>query len=122
MPSEIYLVKVGMTMTEGSVEEWYVSDGTTVQQGDMLYRLETEKVNMDVDAETTGIVKHVVGEGTVCEPGDVIGYIYAADESIPDPLPGPEKRSPDEVVVVDAPEPAQRRTPAPRRAETRVPA
>jgi pyruvate dehydrogenase E2 component (dihydrolipoamide acetyltransferase) len=122
MPSEIYLVKVGMTMTEGSVEEWYVSDGTTVQQGDMLYRLETEKVNMDVDAETTGIVKHVVGEGTVCEPGDVIGYIYAADESIPDPLPVPEKRSPDEVVVVDAPEPAQRRTPAPRRAETRVPA
>ena len=50
MPREIYLVKVGMTMTEGNVEEWYVADGSIVQSGDMLYRLETEKINMDVDA------------------------------------------------------------------------
>ena len=33
MATEIYLVKVGMTMTEGIVEEWYVPDGGTVEQG-----------------------------------------------------------------------------------------
>ena len=42
MATEIYLVKVGMTMTEG-IEEWYVPDGGTVKQGELLYRLETEK-------------------------------------------------------------------------------
>ena len=87
MPKEIYLVKVGMNMTEGVVEEWYIADGATVDKGELLYRLETEKVNLDVDAETSGTVKHVVGEGVTMKPGDVVGYIYAADEAIPDVLP-----------------------------------
>ena len=87
MPAEIYLVKVGMTMHEGTVEEWYVADGERVEAGALLYRLETEKVNLDVDAETTGTVKHLVAEGTTLEPGDVVGYIYADDEIIPDVLP-----------------------------------
>ena len=89
MPAEIYLVKVGMTMHEGTVEEWYVADGERVEAGALLYRLETEKVNLDVDAETAGTVKHLVAEGTTLAPGDVVGYIYAADEAIPDVLPTP---------------------------------
>lgn len=83
MATEIYLVKVGMTMTEGMVEEWYVPDGGSVKQGDLLYRLETEKINMDVDADATGIVKHAVAVGVTKEPGDVIGHIYAPGEAIP---------------------------------------
>ena len=88
MPTEVYLVKVGMNMTEGVVEEWYIPDGGTVSEGELLYRLETEKVNLDVDAEATGVVRHLVGEGITKEPGDVVGYIYAEGESIPDLLPG----------------------------------
>lgn len=87
MPKEIYLVKVGMNMTEGVVEEWYVADGASVNAGDMLYRLETEKVNLDVDAEADGVVKHLVEEGVTMKPGDVVGYIYAADEPVPEVLP-----------------------------------
>ncbi len=87
MPTEIYLLKVGMNMTEGVVEEWYIEDGGSVETGELLYRLETEKVNMDIDAESTGVVKHLVGEGITLQPGDVVGYIYAADEVIPDELP-----------------------------------
>ena len=87
MATEIYLVKVGMTMTEGIVEEWYVADGGSVNQGDLLYRLETEKINMDVDADASGIVKHSVAVGVTKEPGDVIGYIYAPGEAIPSAAP-----------------------------------
>ena len=94
MPSEIYLVKAGMTMEEGTVEEWYVADGAHVEPGEMLYRLETEKVNLDVDAETAGTVKHLADAGTTCKPGDVVGFIYADDEAIPDVLPTP-KPNPD---------------------------
>src|SRR6476660_3754337 len=83
MATEIYLVKVGMTMTEGMVEEWYVPDGGTVKQGELLYRLETEKVNLDVDADASGIVKHGVEVGVTMQPGDVIGHIYAPGETIP---------------------------------------
>lgn len=88
MPTEIYLIKVGMSMTEGIVEEWYIPDGGTVEVGELLYRLETEKINLDVDAEVTGTVRHTVAEGITMEPGAVVGYIYAAGEEIPDALPG----------------------------------
>jgi pyruvate dehydrogenase E2 component (dihydrolipoamide acetyltransferase) len=88
MPREIYLVKVGMTMTEGMVSEWFIADGQQVEKGQMLYALETEKVNLDVDAEADGTVKHLVDVGVTLEPGDVVGYIFAAGESIPDELSG----------------------------------
>jgi pyruvate dehydrogenase E2 component (dihydrolipoamide acetyltransferase) len=84
MPVEVYLVKVGMTMTEGVIEQWYIEDGATVEQGQLLYALETEKVNLDVDAEATGVVRHAVAAGVTCEPGDVVGYIYLPGEAIPD--------------------------------------
>ena len=114
MPKEIYLVKVGMNMTEGVVEEWYIADGAAVDEGEMLYRLETEKVNLDVDAETSGIVKHVVGEGVTMKPGDVVGYIYAADEAIPDELPQAGPAAPESTAesAPGAVSPVQSATPA----------
>jgi pyruvate dehydrogenase E2 component (dihydrolipoamide acetyltransferase) len=78
-----------MTMTEGMVARWVVPDGDQVQKGELLYHLETEKVEMEVDADASGTVKHWIGEGVTVEPGAVIGYIYGADEEIPDVLPAP---------------------------------
>ncbi len=106
MPSEIYLVKVGMTMTEGIVEEWYVEDGATVAAGALLYRLETEKVNLDVEAETEGTVRHLVEAGETLEPGDVVGFIYAPGEDIPESLPTPKQATPGEVPSVGPSAPA----------------
>ncbi|MDE0193517.1 MAG: dihydrolipoamide acetyltransferase family protein [Gammaproteobacteria bacterium] len=122
MPSEIYLVKVGMTMEEGTVEEWYVADGGRVEPGEMLYRLETEKVNLDVDAETAGTVKHLADAGTTCKPGDVVGFIYADDEEIPEVLPTP-KPGPDLAVANDTvadDKPKQPTAAKPRRAGGRI--
>ena len=88
MPKELYLVKVGMSMTEGMVSEWFIQDGGQVKKGEMVYALETEKVNLDVDSDYTGTVKHLVEVGVTLEPGDVVGYIFEAGEDIPDTLPG----------------------------------
>mgnify|MGYP005737124291 CR=1 FL=1 len=83
MPKEIYLVKVGMSMTEGMVSEWFIPDGGEVKKGELVYALETEKVNLDVDAEYDGIVKHAVEVGVTLKPGDVVGHIFEAGEEIP---------------------------------------
>ena len=124
MPVEVRLLKVGMTMTEGSVEEWYIADGDQVQKGEMLYRLETEKVNMDVDAEADGTVKHLVPAGTELGPGDVIGFVFASDETIPDVLPTPTPLPGEEPVEEKkAPQPAAApAAPKPKRAAGRRPA
>ena len=122
MPVEVRLLKVGMTMTEGSVEEWFVADGDQVEKGEMLYRLETEKVNMDVDAEATGTVKHLVPAGTELGPGDVIGFVFAPDETIPDVLPTPTPLPGEEPAEEKkAPQPAAA-APAPKRTAGRRPA
>ncbi len=92
MATEIYLVKVGMTMHEGTVDEWYAADGERVEAGALLYRLETEKVNLDVDAEAAGTVKHLVAAGATLAPGDVVGYLYADGEAIPEVLPKPTSK------------------------------
>lgn len=114
MPKEIYLVKVGMTMTEGMVSEWFVPDGGEVKKGEMLYSLETEKVNLDVDAEADGTVRHLVPVGVNKEPGDVVGYIYLPGEEIPDELPG---AAPKADIEVSEPESAQQAaTPEPQAA------
>lgn len=124
MPVEVRLLKVGMTMTEGSVEEWFIADGDQVEKGEMLYRLETEKVNMDVDAEADGTVKHLVSAGTELGPGDVIGFIFAPDETIPDVLPTPTPLPGEEPVEEKkAPPPAAAKpAPASKRAAGRRPA
>ena len=43
MPKEIYLVKVGMSMTEGMVSEWYIPDGGAVKKGELVYALKPKK-------------------------------------------------------------------------------
>jgi pyruvate dehydrogenase E2 component (dihydrolipoamide acetyltransferase) len=83
MPTAIYLTKVGMTMSEGVVAQWYVADGARVEQGALLYRLETEKVELDVDADASGTVKHLIAENVTRAPGDLVGFIFAAAEAIP---------------------------------------
>ena len=118
MPSEIYLVKVGMTMTEGIVEEWYVEDGATVAAGALLYRLETEKVNLDVEAETEGTVRHLALVGETLEPGDVVGFIYAPGEAMPDVLPTPSGRAPADMPAAEPGKPAPT-PPAPSGGERR---
>ena len=124
MPVEVRLLKVGMTMTEGNVEEWFIADGDPVQKGEMLYRLETEKVNMDVDAEADGTVKHLVSAGTELGPGEVIGFIFAPDETIPDVLPTPTPLPGEEPVAEKAPVAGKETppaAPAPKRAAGRRP-
>jgi pyruvate dehydrogenase E2 component (dihydrolipoamide acetyltransferase) len=101
VPKEIYLTRVGMTMSEGIVSEWLVADGAEVKKGELLYRLETEKVDMEVDADDTGTVKHIVEVGVTCEPGDVVGWIYEPGEEIPAVLPQGAKLDPEDMAVAD---------------------
>ena len=87
MPTEIHMLKLGMTMTEGTVAEWHIPDGGEVKVGESIYRLETEKVEMEVEAEEAGIVRHLVPAETTVDPGAVVGYLYAPGEEVPDSLP-----------------------------------
>lgn len=83
MATEVLIPKLGMTMTEGTVAEWLIPDGGEVKAGEIVYRLETEKINFEVEAEQPGTVRQLVSEGTTLAPGAVVAYILAPGEPLP---------------------------------------
>jgi pyruvate dehydrogenase E2 component (dihydrolipoamide acetyltransferase) len=86
MAEAIYLPKLGMTMEEGTLCRWIVPDGGEVKRGDLVFEMETEKVQLEVEAEHEGRLKQLVPEGAVLKPGDVVGAILAAGEEVPQAL------------------------------------
>src|SRR6476619_1381759 len=54
-------------MSEGTLVEWLVQDGESVTEGQVLYRIETDKVENDVESPVAGVV-HITGvEGETYE-------------------------------------------------------
>jgi pyruvate dehydrogenase E2 component (dihydrolipoyllysine-residue acetyltransferase) len=86
MAQPVHLPKVGMTMEEGTLCRWMVPDGDAVTRGQPIFEMETEKVQMEVEAEADGALKHLVAEGDVLKPGDVVGCLVAPGEEVPQSL------------------------------------
>jgi pyruvate/2-oxoglutarate dehydrogenase complex dihydrolipoamide acyltransferase (E2) component len=83
MAIEILLPKLGLTMEEGTVEEWLVADGAVITIGMPLLRLATDKIDVDVEAEADGILARAVPDGATLEPGSVLGWLLESGESAP---------------------------------------
>ena len=60
MPVEIVMPKLGLTMTEGMIVDWNFKEGDAVNQGDILFVLETEKVTYEVEAPASGILAKIL--------------------------------------------------------------
>ncbi len=103
MAIEILLPKLGLTMEEGTIEEWLVADGAVVTVGMPLLRLATDKIDVDVEAEAEGILARAVPDGTTLEPGSVLGWLLAEGEVAPNgtaPSPAASKVTQQDVVVI----------------------
>ncbi|MCX7963551.1 MAG: 2-oxoglutarate dehydrogenase complex dihydrolipoyllysine-residue succinyltransferase [Candidatus Sumerlaea chitinivorans] len=79
MAIEIRVPSFGESITESTVAQWHKPDGATVQKGDLLVTLDTEKSSADLEAEVSGRLKILVPEGTDVKVGAVIGVLEEAD-------------------------------------------
>lgn len=75
MATPVIIPRLGMTMTEATLLDWAVPDGSMVAEGDVLYRIETDKVETDCEAPASGTVHQTVEPGGVHTVGTVIGEI-----------------------------------------------
>jgi pyruvate dehydrogenase E2 component (dihydrolipoamide acetyltransferase) len=95
MAVEVLLPKIGLTMQEGTIDEWLVPTGAAVAEGDALLRLATDKVDVDVEAEAGGLFHPVVPAGATVPAGALIGWLLAEGEQPPEaagaPTPGADK-------------------------------
>lgn len=86
MAKEVVMPKLGLTMTEGTVEAWLKNEGDEVKEGEKLFSVSTDKLTNDIEATVSGkLLKILVpaGETVAClTPVAVIGAegeSYAAD-------------------------------------------
>jgi biotin carboxyl carrier protein len=75
MSTPISIPKLGVSMTEGTLVEWLVADGDAVQVGDILYRVETDKVENEIESPVAGVVRITGEEGETYDVGTQIGTI-----------------------------------------------
>jgi len=143
MSVEIKVPSVGESVTEAVLAEWFKQDGDTVQKGEPLFVIETDKVTLEVEAEVGGVLHIQVAEGETVLIGAVVGTIdteaaaeapvkpaaekpavaetppptAAGPPAAPSPAapePAPAAAGPPAAPSPAAPEPAPAATPAPK--------
>lgn len=75
--TEFRLPKLGMSMTEASVEEWLVENGATVSEGEEIVEIGTDKVNSAVESPASGVIEILVDEGETVDVGTLLARITA---------------------------------------------
>jgi 2-oxoglutarate dehydrogenase E2 component (dihydrolipoamide succinyltransferase) len=76
MPTNIVVPQLGESIVEATVRRWLKQEGDSVSIGDALVELETEKVNVEVAAEQSGVLARIEKkEGEDVKVGDVLGLI-----------------------------------------------
>ncbi len=85
MATELLMPKLGLTMTEGTIDEWKKKVGDKVTKGEIIYSVATDKLTNDVESEADGILlKIAVPEGETVPCKTVVGWLGAAGETVPD--------------------------------------
>ena len=65
MPTELKMPALSPTMEEGTLAKWLVKEGDTVESGDVIAEIETDKATMEFEAVDEGkIAKILVPEGS----------------------------------------------------------
>ncbi len=76
MAVEIHVPALGESIVDAVIATWLKNEGDEVKQGEALVELETDKVNVEVSAERSGVLQKILKqEGDVVTVGDVLGMI-----------------------------------------------
>jgi pyruvate dehydrogenase E2 component (dihydrolipoamide acetyltransferase) len=111
--AEIIMPKMGDAMTEGKVVRWYKKPGDAVKKGEPVAEIETDKVNLDLEAEGEGTLgEHAANEGEVVPVGGLLARILGAGEKEEKPAE-PQKK--EEAKPEQPEEPQQPQQPQQRR-------
>ncbi|PTF02799.1 2-oxo acid dehydrogenase subunit E2 [Staphylococcus devriesei] len=85
MSENIIMPKLGMTMKEGTVEEWFKAEGDTVEEGESIVTISSEKLTQDVEAPASGTLLEIkVQAGDEAKVKAVLGVIGEEGESTGD--------------------------------------
>ncbi|MCP1122915.1 2-oxoglutarate dehydrogenase complex dihydrolipoyllysine-residue succinyltransferase [Bacillus sp. 3103sda1] len=109
---EIKVPELAESITEGTISQWLINVGEKVEKGASVVELETDKVNVEIIAEDSGIVSQLLGEpGDTVEIGDIIAILDANGTAVSTPAPEQPKQEVTEAPKAEAPSAAPNKTP-----------
>ncbi|MBU8577067.1 dihydrolipoamide acetyltransferase family protein [Bacillus pumilus] len=83
MAVEVVMPKLGMSMKEGTVSVWNKEVGETVNKGESIASINSEKIEMEIESPAEGTILDIkVSEGEGVPPGTVICYIGEGNEPV----------------------------------------
>lgn len=120
--TQILVPVLGESVTEATVAQWLKKEGETVKRDEPIVELETDKVTLEVNAPSDGVIsKIIVGEGQNVGVGAILGELSAANDAAkptaapaPAPAPAPKQEAPKAAAPVAAPAPVPARQEAPK--------
>ena len=78
--TQILLPELGESVTEGTVVEWRVAEGDSVEMGQALLDVTTDKVDVEVPAPAAGVITRIVAEaGETIEVGALLAELGPPD-------------------------------------------
>ena len=75
MSLEVKIPAVGESVTSGMISAWLKNDGDTVNRGDALLTLETDKVSTEITADAAGVLRIKAPAGSDVKVGEVVAVI-----------------------------------------------
>ncbi|GAK01826.1 LOW QUALITY PROTEIN: dihydrolipoamide succinyltransferase component of 2-oxoglutarate dehydrogenase complex [Geomicrobium sp. JCM 19037] len=93
--AEIKVPELAESITEGTIAEWLKQPGDYIEQGETIAELETDKVNVEINSEQSGVLqKHLREAGDTVEIGEAIATIDENAKEGSAPAEEPAKESP----------------------------
>jgi pyruvate dehydrogenase E2 component (dihydrolipoamide acetyltransferase) len=82
--AELFIMpRLGQSMEEGTIVQWYKQEGDAVRKGESLLEVMTDKANMDVEATADGVLRRILARADETVPVNApIGIIGTVGESI----------------------------------------
>ncbi len=84
--TRVILPKLGLTMDEGRLVAWHKKEGERVEKGEVLFEVETDKANLEIEASASGIVRRILLPADASAP--VATVIALIADTVDEPLPG----------------------------------
>ncbi|WP_186336592.1 2-oxo acid dehydrogenase subunit E2 [Natrarchaeobaculum sulfurireducens] len=81
----VKMPKLGLEMERGELLSWEIDQGATLEKGEVIAEVESEKSVAEVEARETGVLKRTyLDAGETVPPGTPIGIVASADADIGD--------------------------------------
>lgn len=82
MAEFVVMPKMGLTMTEGLLTNWRKREGDTVNKGDILFDVETDKITNEIEAKTSGVLRKILVDEKTVKILVPVAIIGTEDEDI----------------------------------------